>query len=348
MSPLTEAALSFNALLFPRSRPVQHPWIRSARDLPTALRREIRAFGFAFDFAIPDCLLPARQRKLVVSWDDGLGAIARLGATEAAYEITRPAFHYALDDPGATETLARDDVRRQILQRARRHGPRGVEVAELAFTDPAALRERFLRLFQWYWESGFQRTWQTFEPQLAASARHDARSIAKDGVYSILDARFADTVIDGTAGWIQRFSPHNHEVRPTRGNPLTLIPSFFVWPHIRVNCDAPWPLALVYPPRAVLDEGQIAGPPAELVAAARVLGDETNLQILRALAERPRPAEELAPLLALTPAATTRRLTQLARAGFVRGHRQGYYVVYRGLPERVPHVELALREYLGH
>ena len=26
-----------------------------------------------------------------------------------------------------------------------------------------------------------------------------------------------------------------------------LVPSAYVWPHVRVNCDEPWPLALVYP-----------------------------------------------------------------------------------------------------
>ena len=45
VSPLMEAALSLNAYLFPRERPLQHPWLRAMRRLSPALRREIRAFG---------------------------------------------------------------------------------------------------------------------------------------------------------------------------------------------------------------------------------------------------------------------------------------------------------------
>ncbi|MFN8222026.1 MAG: DUF5937 family protein [Gaiellales bacterium] len=346
VSPLVEAALSINSLLFRQSRPVQHPWIRATRELPPPLRRELRAFGFVFDFAIPDCVLPTPRRSLVATWDEALAGVAALTPREAAYEITRPAFHYVLEGAGDASSLSRDDVRAQLLERARRYGHDGVALARLAFTEPEALQARFLALLDGYWHSSFAETWARLEPQLAATARLDARRAAAAGVLEVLDARFADTIVDRAKRTVTRRSPHRHTVRPTRSRPLVFIPSFFVWPHLRVNCDEPWPLALIYPPRMVLEEARLESPPRELASAYAAIGDRVNLTILRALVERPRPPEELAPLVPLSASATSRRLAALARAGIVEHRREGHYLVYRMLPERLHDLEQALRGFL--
>jgi DNA-binding transcriptional ArsR family regulator len=346
VSPLSEAALSLNALIFPHERPVQHPWIRAMRDLPAPLRREIRAFGFALDYAIPDCLLPARQRSLVVDWKPALAELARMEPERAAYEITRPAFHYALDDPEGENLLQRDDVQRKLRERARRYGAGSLALVRLAIDNPTELRDRFVAMLDDYWEAAFCETWATLEQRLVAVARNDARKVALQGVYSILDARFADTVVDKQQGWLLRQSPHAHDVRPTRERQLTFIPSFFVWPHVRVNCDEPWPLAAIYPPSDVLEEARAAQPPPELIELLQAVADPTRLRIVRALVQRPRPTEELAPLVGLTAGATSRHLGVLRAAGLVERKREGYYVIYRVVPERMPAVGAALRDFL--
>jgi hypothetical protein len=52
--------------------------------------------------------------------------------------------------------------------------------------------------------------------------------------------------------WIK--IPHEHEVALSPRDPLVLSPSYFVWPHLRVNCDPPFPVSLIYPPRSVREE----------------------------------------------------------------------------------------------
>jgi hypothetical protein len=47
-SPVVEAVLSLHVLTEPKHHPLQHPWVRKARALPAALKREIAAFGFAY------------------------------------------------------------------------------------------------------------------------------------------------------------------------------------------------------------------------------------------------------------------------------------------------------------
>jgi hypothetical protein len=40
--------------------------------------------------------------------------------------------------------------------------------------------------------------------------------------------------------------PHDHHVPLGPDNQLLLVPSVYVWPHVRINCDPPWPLVLIY------------------------------------------------------------------------------------------------------
>jgi len=112
------------------------------------------------------------------------------------------------------------------------------------------------------------------------------------------------------------------------------VPSFFVWPHVRVNCDAPWPLALVY--RAPhLTEGLQGSTPPELVRGLRALGDPTRLRILQQITRRPRSTQELARLVGLSEAGTSKQLRALAAAGILETRREGYYVVYSLVGEAV-------------
>jgi DNA-binding transcriptional ArsR family regulator len=347
-APLAEATHALNALLFPGARPLQHEWIRSARDLPLALRREIRAFGFALDHALPDCVLPDPTRGTEVPFEEALAGIAALEPERAAYELTRPAFAYVLADvPAEPDAIRRADVQAQTIARARHYGRPAVELARLAVSEPATLRDRFVALLDGFWRAGFADVWGALGPQLARIARRDARRAATRGVYAVLDGRFEGIAVDRAAGWFERRSPHDHVVRPTRANPVVFVPSVFVWPHVRVNCDPPWPLAVLYPPADVRAETAVAAPHPDVERVLRALGDPTRLRILRALADRPRPTQELAPLVGLGEPGTSRHLHALAAAGLVRAVRDGRYVLYEPVPERLEHGLEALRDYVA-
>ena len=157
----------------------------------------------------------------------------------------------------------------------------------------------------------------------------------------------AELKVDPDERLLLRRSLHHHEVEVTPDNPLRLIPSVYVWPHVRVNCDAPWPLAVLYPP-ATMGSG-LAGRPApdELVRALRAAADPTRLRILQLVAEQPRSTEELAPLVGLSESGLSKHLRSLTEAGLLSTKRDGYYVLYRLERERLEALGPELSGYVG-
>src|SRR4029078_3715891 len=140
VSPLCEAVMSLNAVIFPRERGLQHGWIRAMRDLPAPLRRELTAFSFALDYAVPDCILPTPGRRTAATGgdelgrvaspraraaaagDDARGRVAGLPPAAAGYDLARPAFHYALETTPGPSAFEREDVRALVERGARGSG----------------------------------------------------------------------------------------------------------------------------------------------------------------------------------------------------------------------------------
>jgi DNA-binding transcriptional ArsR family regulator len=128
---------------------------------------------------------------------------------------------------------------------------------------------------------------------------------------------------------------------------LVLAPSSYVWPHVRVNCDTPWPLGLVFPAASIVREARPRIPPAQLVGVLRALADDTRLRVLRLIAERPRSTQELAPLIGVTEAGLSKHLRALTAAGLLERRREGYYVLYRLVPEQLAAVAPSLMTFLA-
>jgi Family of unknown function (DUF5937) len=87
LSRLSEAAFSMHILAKPKHHPAQHGWIRRARAMSPALKREIRAFEFLFHDAVPDSLLPADPAELH-SFDAELEQLRSLDAEQVAYDLS--------------------------------------------------------------------------------------------------------------------------------------------------------------------------------------------------------------------------------------------------------------------
>jgi DNA-binding transcriptional ArsR family regulator len=136
------------------------------------------------------------------------------------------------------------------------------------------------------------------------------------------------------AGARTHSSSDSHRVKLDAGNQLLLVPSVYTWPHVRVNCDGPWQLTLVYRAPHLAESLRPPKPP-ELVGAFRALGDPTRLRILQLIARRPRSTQELAALVGLSAAGTSKHLRALSAAGLVTTRREGYYVVYSLAAERL-------------
>lgn len=322
-------------LMHPKEHPLQHPWIRRMRTLSAALKREIRVFWFLYSEITCDFMLPPRA-DASQSFEEALAAFAAQPPEWAQYELARPTYFY-FEESAGPESLAREDVRAQVEYRM------GTELAQQLFDDPAAVQARVVDMLAGYWEQSFSEEWDRLEPALAEEV---ARASGRDPIELLGEVR-AELKVDPEERLLLRRSLHHHEVEVTSENPLRLLPSVYVWPHVRVNCDAPWPLAVLYPP-ATMRNG-LAGTPApeELVQALRAAADPTRLRILHLVAEQPRSTEELAPLVGLSESGLSKHLRALTEAGLLSTKRDGYYVLYSLERERLDALGPELTGYVG-
>jgi DNA-binding transcriptional ArsR family regulator len=107
-----------------------------------------------------------------------------------------------------------------------------------------------------------------------------------------------------------------------------LMPSAFVWPNVRVNCNAPFPLTLIYPAPFIARNARPNVPSPRLLRMLRALGNDTRLRALRLIAQAPRSTQELASLIVISEAGLSKHLRILTEAGLVESRREGYYVLY--------------------
>ncbi len=187
--------------------------------------------------------------------------------------------------------------------------------AALLLDNPVAFDDRLAAMLERYWEQSFAAEWARIEPLLARSIVEAGRLLATVGIWPVLGRLPAHCRIDLERRQLQIDLPHEHAIEVSADNPLVLTPSVFVWPHLRVNCDPPWPLSLVYAAPALVREAEPRIPPAELLRILRALADDTRLRVLRLIAERPRTTQELEPLVGLSRAGLSKSLQRLAEAG---------------------------------
>ena len=339
-----EAVLSLHVLMEPKHHPVQHEWVRAMRRLSPTLKREIDVFAFAYRAYFPEFFFPPAAGEL----SDFDGELRRLRGVDE--QLVRLEFAIPLISSQAGElprdpsSLEAPDTRRRLRERAAALGDEAL--ARQLLEDPRGLLERFLGLLESYWEEAFAREWERIEPDLAASVSEAGRVIARRGLYALLRGLWPEIRSDPDTGrfWLER--PHDHEVDIGADDLLVLAPSVYVWPHVRVNCDPPWPLGLVFPASSIVRESRPRIPPAQLIGVLRALADDTRLRALRLIAERPRSTQELAPLVGVTEAALSKHLRTLAEAGLLERRREGYYVLYRIVPDRVAAIGPSIDAFL--
>ncbi|MEU0189229.1 DUF5937 family protein [Streptomyces afghaniensis] len=345
-SSAMEAVLSLHVLVEPKHHPVQHGWVRAMRKLSPALKREIEAFSYAVRSYFPEFLFPRPTGGLA----DFGSELA--GLRTADPEMVRLEFAVPLLSPwpgGGGEgrdpqALREPNVRALLRERVTRESDEAM--AAMLLDDPRALLERFLSMLERYWREAFEEEWARIEPELAAGVSEAGHQIEQRGLYGMLRGLWPEVRSDRQAErfWLER--PHDHEVAIGPDDTLLLAPSAYVWPHVRVNCDGPWPLGLVFPVSSIAREARPRIPPARLVGMLRALADDTRLRALRLIAERPRSTQELAPLVGVSEAALSKHLRVLAEAGLLERRREGYYVLYRLLPGPVAGLAPSLESFL--
>ena len=342
LSPALESVLSLHVLVGPKHHALQHAWVREMRSLDPVLKRRIEAFAFLYRWQIPDLLLPSPLGP-AAEFDDELVRIVALDPGVLLAGLGRPLYDHggrgaaAFDEPGAREI---------VLEHAREYGDDTVALARELLDDPSAFATEFCSFLAAYWEAAFGAEWQRVESTLSHAIAEAGRVLAADGIWPVLGRLPGNCRTDPDRDELLIDLPHDHDVVVSAENPLLLVPSVFVWPHLRVNCDPPWPTALVYAAPSLAREAQPRIPPAELLRILRAVADDTRLRVLKLIAERPRTTQELGPLVGLSNAGLSKGLRRLAEAGLITARRQGYYVVYSLDESRVRGAATALGDFL--
>jgi DNA-binding transcriptional ArsR family regulator len=342
-SPLMESVLSLHVLVGPRHHVLQHDWVRRARSLDPMLRREIDAFAFVYRYHLPDMLTP-RPADRPATFEDELERLIGRPAELLLEEFGRPLYdHGGRHGEGV---FREPSVRKTMLDRAAVDGERSLRLARLLIDDPAEFAGRFSRLLTRYWESAFAVEWERLEPLLRDSVIEGGRLIATFGIWPALGPLPTHCRVDRERGELRVDLPHEHSVAVSAVNPLVLAPSVFVWPHLLVNCDPPWPTSFVYAVPSVVRAARPRIPPSEVLRMLRALADDSRLRMLKLIAEQPRTTQELATLVGLSTAGASKSVRRLAAVGLVRAHRDDYYVVYSIAPNRLAVLSDGLTHFL--
>jgi DNA-binding transcriptional ArsR family regulator len=342
-SPLLECVLSLHVLVGPGHHALQHAWVRQMRAHPPGLRRRIDAFAFLYRWTLPDLLVPAPNGS-VDSFHDELARLKSLDAALLLEEFGRPLYdHGGRHGEGVYQQA---DVQAAMLERASAQGEQSLALARLLLDDPTEFVRRFCNLLADYWRAAFESEWLRIEPRLAESVAQAGQQLARSGVWAVLGRLPARCRIDPDRGALLVDLPHEHDITIDDTNPLLLSPSVYVWPHLRVNCDRPWPTTIIYTAPFLAQQTAPRIPPRELLQLLRAVADDTRLRILKLIAEQPRSTQELAPLVGLSTAGLSKNLRRLAEADLVTTHREGYYVIYTLNPTRTAALAEAISKFL--
>lgn len=347
-SPLFEAVLSLRAVVQPKRTPEHLPWVRRTRELPDDLLQELRTLFRPFDPAVPG-LFEVGIHGDSPGFDDELAAFCEIDADLVAHELGL-AYGGGCDLSGDSDARGAAVVhdlafRSRVLDAAdeRRHG----ELARSAFDDPASMQRRYARALRRYWDEAFADEWDRILPRIEQEVTDGARALVTAGAPGLVRTLLPEGRWDPEERAIVIAKAWDGSCDIGERGGMVVVPTVYGWPHVLIDLTPPWPVAVFVPLRDLRVPEAPRASDRELVAGFSALGDETRLQIARLVAEEPRSTKELAARLSLSDSAVSRHLKILEASGLVAGARDGYFVLYRLVPERLDVLGGALRGTLG-
>ncbi|WP_237536616.1 DUF5937 family protein, partial [Streptomyces sp. SID5785] len=313
VSPLLEAAHSWHVLTAPGHHALHVPWVRRCRRLPTSVRRRLREHRFVVSDYIP-AFFESGDGGLDADFGAQIASVRALPPEQVAAELAQTLVDTArYDGPALVQNAI---VRDAALTELRHSDPDRAARLAAVLADPAPALDGVLTTLEEYWDAAFADEWERIEPALCEAITAAGQRIAQQGVFPMLRTLVPQIRIDPARRVLRLDRPHDHDITVARAHPVTLTASHYVWPHVRVTCDAPWPLRVTYP---ALPLTPAAAPrPAsqdELLSVLRALAAAPRLQIVTRLAAQSRSTQELATLLGLSPSVVSRHLKELTRAG---------------------------------
>lgn len=340
VSPLLEAVHSWHALTEPGHHALHVPWVRRCRRLPAALRRRMREHGFVVADYIP-AFFEGRAGDHSADFADQIAAVRALPPAQLAAELTRT----LIDTTRYTGPDLVEDptIRHAVLAEFRQTDADRAARLDNILTDPLSLLEDTLVILEDYWSAAFAEEWGRVEASLYESITRAGAWIAHRGVFPMPRTLAPQIRLDPIHRALRFDRPHNHDVVVSPDHAVTFTASHYVWPHVRVTCDTPWPLRITYP-ALPLTPASATRPTSQedTLVALRALAAAPRLQIITLLASQSRTTQELATLLGLSPSVISRHLHQLTQAGITITRREGYYVLYSLDPTRLDRIASAL------
>ena len=344
-SPLFEAALSLRVVADGKRSPLHLPWVRRCRDLPDDLQAELRTLFRPFGGTFLPGIFESALRGDHAGFADELQTFTSLPGNIVTFELSLA--YGDIDCTSDDDASLVDDpsYRDRVLAGAPDEATRSL--ARDAFDDPAALVQRYATLLERYWEAAFEDEWQRILPRIEADATTGARALVTSGMPGLVRELLPEGRWEADRNTVVVEKDWEGACDVAERGGLLFVPTVYGWPRVLIDIADPWPTSIIFPLRDMRTPEVPHAADDEVVSGFSALGDATRLQIARLVAEDPRSTKELAQLLSLSDSAVSRHLKILEAAGIVAGRRDGYFVLYRLVPERLDVLGRALRGTLG-
>lgn len=352
-SVMYEVLSSLRVLDNYQAYPLHINWsLKTLRKLPRNLNQERNYFKMLIQTSLPSL------------WDARLEEHLRFGEELAYFR------EQALDDfttslisqmvaeqsPEQQTTLAELRANPILQEHARlwiiNHFPDNEKFLDDLLDEPQGVKDRFTALIEQYWTHQFSEFWTVYEPHFLSEIQDKGRRNARYGMLNVLK-----TV--GTKGIVDRHFQYaryddiepRHDFTLTGNDTLILYPSYFTYPNLNFRVQQAQEggvrLSIMYPMKAVYAGGASAISVDDLAQMLKAISDPTRLQILRLVAQTPRPTRDLAQQLKLSEPAVSKHLKLLKSSGWVTSERNSYYVLYRASTDLLPLLNRGLEDVLN-
>ncbi len=343
-SPLHECLMSLHVLSNPKHHPAHLKWaIETKRRLPGPLAATLHALGRGFrEFLMLADIPEVDPEADFQTYDDELTRIEAMTPETFALRTMR-----SLADQAATlRALTSASDRDKLMAGIGLHTDAERKAISELLSDPARVQARLLAALRAYWKLAFAAKFAEIEPLLIQDITQKGWQLEREEPVSLV-CSLSDRVSYDSARnslVIHKEVEANLDVKQMQA--FSVGPSYFVSPHVIVDVD-PTHLVLYYDILASDPSARPGIPPEALRIVLKALGNETRMNILRLLAEDTCSTQKLAQRLHFTEPTISHHLSVLKQAGLIKGHSEGYYILYDLVTDPLLTLSRDLGQYLG-
>ena len=321
------------AVLFaPAQHAEQLAWVRRARPLLSReLKREIRHFAFLFA-RTPEVfpgVWPATEQRDVAQ------ELATLRRSLRAYSdalLIRLSGERLIDDL----RVAQLRKKRWYRAAARRYGedhPETRAMLEEFVDSPTRSLERLCGALESFYDGVMQPLFGPIDTRLRRDVEM-RKMLLGHGLAALLRTLTAELSVERESArqCTIRFGAQDKARTFAEHSTLTLVPSYFSWPHMQAflfqRRHGALDCTIVYPLPTLSSSAHGIPNPKAATRLLSALGESSRLRIVELLAQRDLSTRELAGFLRTSEPVVSRHLRVLYEAGAVDRRRHSYFVLY--------------------